>query len=692
MLRLFLAPLCLCVSLHLCIATHATASTPTFSRDVAPILFRNCAGCHHPGTNAAFSLLTYEEVRPLAKRIASATKSRYMPPWKPDPGYGDAFQDVRRLNEEEIATIERWVSSGAMKGDPADLPATPRWSDGWRLGTPDVVIRMGEPYDLRADGPDVFRNFVLPIPVSGIRYVKALEFIPGTRAVHHANLRIDETPTSRQRDDEDPAPGYDGLIASTARYPDGYFLGWTPGQLPPMSPELAWPLSPASDMVVQLHLRPIGQVERVQVAIGLYFASGPPRLTPAMLRLGKQYIDIPPGAKEYVVTDSYVLPVDVNVHAVQPHAHYRAKRIEGFATLPDGTTKWLLRISDWDFDWQDTYRYAKPFPLPKGTTLAMRYTYDNSAANRRNPQLPPRRVRWGQNSTDEMGDLWIQVVVHSGTDLDLLVRDFRQKVFREDILGYESVLGVTPDDVSLHDDVALLYLAVGRVADAITHFSKSVSLAPNSAATHFNLGTVLAATSRIDEAIAKYRQALQLRPDYAFAHNNLGSVLFARGQIEEAAVHLRRALDITPNYPEAHYNMARMLLTQGRASEARDHYRTALDLRPDWPPVLGDAAWLLATHPDSRLRDPSLAISFAERAAALTNSRNPVFLDVLAAAYAAAGSFEKAVASAQAARNLIPTGDSAATSAISERLRLYEQRRVYVDVRGAGPVRPLNEK
>src|SRR5712692_9286351 len=437
------------------------ADAPTFSRDIAPIVFRHCVTCHHPGTNGAFSLLTYEDVRPRATLIAAVTKRRYMPPWKPEQGYSDELLGKRGLTDDEIATIQHWVAAGALEGDPARLPKPPDWNDGWKLGTPDLVIRMPDAYDVPLDGPDLFRIFVFPIPTDVVRYVRAMEFRPGTRAVHHANMRLVETPTSRQLDEKDPEPGYDGLLAPTAHFPDGYFFGWTPGQLPPASEDLAWRLNPGTDLVLQLHLRPTGRRERVQATIGLYFAPGPPRLTPAMLRLGKQNIDIAPGQRDYEITDSYVLPVDVDVHGVQPHAHYRAKEIKGFATLPDGTTKGLIAIRDWDFDWQDTYRFVTPVALPKGTTLTMRYTYDNSATNRRNPQLPPERVHWGQNSSDEMGDLWIQVVPRSRADLDVLVREFRQKVFREDILGYETVLRRTPDDVALHDDVALLYLAVG---------------------------------------------------------------------------------------------------------------------------------------------------------------------------------------------------------------------------------------
>jgi tetratricopeptide (TPR) repeat protein len=698
----------------------AAPAAPTFSRDIAPILFRSCVTCHHPGTSSPFSLLTYADVRPRARQIAAVTRRRYMPPWKPEPESGDQFVGARRLSESEITTIERWVDDGAVNGDPADLPAPPHWTDGWRLGVPDAVVRMPEPFELRADGPDVFRIFVLPIPTRDVRYVKAIEVVPGTRAVHHANLRIDETATSRGLDAADPAPGYDGLIASTARYPEGYFLGWTPGQLPPMSPELAWRLNPGSDLVVQLHVRPSGRPERVQIAIGLYFADGPPPVMPAMLRLGKQDLDIPPGDNRYVVTDSYVLPVDVDVYAVQPHAHYRARTIEGFAALPAGATKRLIRISDWDFDWQDTYRYVKPIALPKGTTLTMRYEYDNSNANRRNPQLPPQRVRWGQRSTDEMGDLWIQVAPRSAADHALLTHEFRQKVFREDILGYETVLRTAPGDAALHDDVALLYMAVGRYSDAVTHFSQSVHLKPEPAA-HFNLGTALAAVGHVDEAMAEYREALRLQPDYAFAENNLGALLLRQGRLDEAAACFRRAIEVKPNYGEAHNNLAKVLAFTGRPADAVahlrralelapdyaeahynlahvvagdrpadavSHYRRALALRGDWVPPLIELAWLLATSADAATRDPAGAIPLAERAVALTARRDPVALDVLAAAYAASGQFDRAILSGRAALALVNDDDTAA--AVTKRLALYAERRPYLDVdaRGPLPLRP----
>ena len=199
-----------------------------------------------------------------------------------------------------------------------------------------------------------------------------MEFRPGNaRVVHHANLGVDRTRSSRQLDARDPDPGYDGSMERDARYPEGQLLGWTPGQAPHPAPDgTQWRLEPGSDLVVQLHLQPTGKPEAVQVTRRASTSpTTPPTRTPVGLRLGSETIDIPPGAREHVVSDSYVLPVDVEVLAVQPHAHNLARRMEADAALPDGTTRWLIAIDDWDFRWQDVYRYATPFVLPKGTTI-----------------------------------------------------------------------------------------------------------------------------------------------------------------------------------------------------------------------------------------------------------------------------------------------------------------------------------
>ena len=540
--------------------SSAAATSVTFARDVAPLLADRCGLCHHPGGSAPFSLIGYSDARRRATQIADVASRRLMPPWKADPSDGP-FVGQHPLADAEIRLLREWAEAGAPEGDPRDLPAPRAWPDGWQLGTPDVVITLPRPFTLQADGTDIFRIFVIPIPTDRLRFVRGLEFRPGNpKVVHHANIRVDPTPASRRLDEADPAPGYDGVIARTAEYPDGHFLGWTPGQVAPLLPKaLAWRLEPHTDLVVELHMQPSGKPETVSPSVGLYFSDEPPTRTPAMLRLGRQNIDIPVGDAHYVVADSFVLPVDVDVEAVQPHAHYRARDVRGLATLPDGSTKRLIDIADWDFRWQHVYRFVAPMRLPKGTTLSMRYTYDNSTANARNPEHPPKRARWGQRSSDEMGDLWIQVLTRDERDLDTLSREFRPKVAAEDVIGYEVEVEKHPEDAALHDSVALLYLELARHEQAIAHFRRSAALKPQSPQAHYNLGTALTVARRLDEAAAAFREALRLDPAYANAHNNLGNVLLAQGRTEEAIREFREVVRLQPDSEAARKNLAAAL-------------------------------------------------------------------------------------------------------------------------------------
>jgi cytochrome c-type biogenesis protein CcmH/NrfG len=452
-------------------------------------------------------------------------------------------------------------------------------------------------YRVPASGPEFSRVFVVPVPVSTVRYVRGLEFRPGNaRVLHHANIRVDRTRASRQLDEEDPAPGYAGLIVRAASYPDGHFLGWTPGQMAPLLPPgLMWRLHPGSDLVIEVHMVPTGKPELVAPSIGFYFGSdGSPRPA-ATLRLGRQTIDIPPGEKHYAISDSFVLPVDVEVQAVQPHAHYRARQVTGIARLSDGTTRWLLYIKDWDFRWQHVYRYVTPLTLPRGTTLSLHYTYDNSEENPRNPQRPPTRVRWGQQSTSEMGDLWVQVVTRNERDLRLLQDSFEPKAIAEDIIGYETMIEENPSKVSLHDDVAVLYLQQGRPQEASSHFEASVKLRPQSPSAHYNLATALAAAGRLGEAVGEFRAALELRPDYAMAWNNLGNVQVRLGDFAAARHNFREAVRVDPANAEAHYNLAGMALADGDLPDAVAAFTRAARLNPDWPLPFTSLAWLLST-------------------------------------------------------------------------------------------------
>jgi len=512
------------------------AEPVTFNKDVAPIVFEQCTICHRPGGAGPFALLTYEDVKARARQIVAVTERRYMPPWKPEPGYGE-FAATRRLSDEQVAVIRQWVEEGMLRGDPGALSPLPAWSGTWRYGEPDLVVSMPQPYTLRPDGPDMFRTFVLPVPTSVGRYVKAWEFRPGnSRVVHHATIQIDATDASRRLDEQDPDPGYEGLVPHSARPPDGYFLDWAPGHTPYLAGEgMAWPLAQASDLVMMVHLRPSGRVEQVQVSIGLYFSDTPPTRIPAMVRLTRQSLDIPPGEQAYRVGDSYTLPVDVDAYAVQPHAHYLAREAKVRARLPDGTTRWLLLIKDWDFDWQDVYRFATPVFLPAGSTVAAEWTYDNSAENPRNPHNPPKRVTYGQQTSNEMSELWLQVLPRKSADRPALTEGVRAKVLPEEIVGFELMLKADPENVGLHDDVALLYAEAGKLDQTAAHFRESLRLRPESAAAHYNVGAALMELRRLDEAGGYFRKALELNPDYTRAHQDLAAVLESTGRLEDAA-------------------------------------------------------------------------------------------------------------------------------------------------------------
>jgi tetratricopeptide (TPR) repeat protein len=320
---------------------------------------------------------------------------------------------------------------------------------------------------------------------------------------------------------------------------------------------MAWRLAPGTDLVLQMHLRRTGKPEEIRPRVAFYFTADAPTRTPLALRLGKQNIDIKPG-EHYLVADAYQLPVDVQVLAIHPHAHYRAREIRATADLPDGTRRWLLRIDDWDFNWQDVYRFAEPIALPKGTTIRMLYSYDNSEANPRNPDRPPRRVIFGQNSTDEMGDLWLQVVTATDADRVALFNDVRPKTLAEDADGYAMLVAANPDNAGYHNDLAFVSALLGRFDAAIEHYGAAARLKPDWAAAHYNVATLLATRGRLEEAVEYFRKAAALRPDHAETHNNLGAVLQALGHSDEALEHFRRAVELDPANVQAKANLEKL--------------------------------------------------------------------------------------------------------------------------------------
>jgi tetratricopeptide (TPR) repeat protein len=441
---------------------------------------------------------------------------------------------------------------------------------------------------------------------------------------------------------------------------------------------MTWRLEAGSDLVVQLHLQPTGKPEPVQVSAGFYFTNEEPTRAPVGLRLGQQTIDISPGQSGYVVTDDYVLPVNAEVHAVQPHAHNLGRHIEGTATLPDGSTRSLVSIADWDFRWQNVYRYATPFVLPKGTKLSMRFSYDNSDANPRNPHRPAARVVWGQNTADEMGDLWVQLVATRSQDHAVLNGDVARKIRRQDLDAYTKLQKEEPLNPIRHAAVAMVLLQDGRAQEAIAPFRESIRLGPSVASTHYNLGVALASVGQLPPALEAFREAVRLDQSYPEAHNNLGALLQSDGRVDEAMAHYRQALAARPDNVEARTNLARALKLQGQVAEAASHYVLALESREDWPAALFGLAWIRATASDDALRRPEEAVTLATRAAALTNERDPYVLDALAAAYAATGAFGKAASVARAARQIAQVaGLTPLAAAIDTRVALYQRHEAY---------------
>ena len=513
---------------------RAMHDTLTFTKDVAPILYRHCASCHHPGGWAPFSLLTYEDVAGRARLIAAVTEQRTMPPWLPEPGYAQLVGE-RRLSDAEIAVVRRWVESGSVEGLATDLPAAPEWETGWLLGEPDLIVKLPA-YTVPARGRDRYRNLVVPIPLSETRYVSSVELRPGHQGVvHHARMMVDTTSSSRLFDEQDPAPGFDGMdIVSNADNPPGHFVGWTPGRVPFRgTDEVAWPLHPGTDLVLQLHLRPTGQPEVVRAEVGFRFAELPPSNATALVMLGSYDLDIPPDASDYLVTDTYELPVDVEALGVYPHAHFLGRKIWGFATLPNGTTEWLIRIDDWNFNWQDEYRYTKPIPLPKGTTLTMRWVYDNSADNPRNPNHPPQRVVYGSLSSDEMSDLVIQVLPRNRSDLEILRRDLEWKYEIREVTYVARQEYVTGRELAEQ----------GRYTEAIGHFRAALRLKADDAKVYIGLAKALTSLGEFDaaSAIAEHAASLTNYED-ATVLDGLAGVYAASGRTEEAIRHAEQAL------------------------------------------------------------------------------------------------------------------------------------------------------
>jgi mono/diheme cytochrome c family protein len=526
-------------------AKAADAGSITFNRDLAPVIFQHCAPCHRPGGAGPFSLLHYADARKHTKEIGEVTASRLMPPWLPAPG-DMAFVDSRRMSEAEIDLFQRWIAGGALEGATSDLPPVPTFPSDWQLGQPDLIVRMTEPFELGPEGPDVYRNFVVPLPLTSNRFVQAFEFRPGNQSIHHVRILFDHTGQCRRLDEQDADPGFGGMNVP-ARFPPGQLLAWAPGNQPRRNPpELTWLLEADSDLVLQMHMQRTGKREAVQPEIGFYFAESPPDRIPFVMGLIAQLIDIPAGDTNYTVTRNFKLPADVELLSVMPHAHYLAREVRFTATFPDGESRSLLRIPRWDFKWQELYRYKEPIRLPRDTRLELSITYDNSSANIHNPNRPPRRVVFGPQSTDEMGEIWFQVMPGNANDLTILKREKQLTDSRETVAFYENFLRTHPDDAPSHVALGKILGPLGQTTAAAQHFRTALSLKPDQPEAHYYLGLIFSDDHQFPSARAEFEGELRVNPDHYKSLVGLGMICIEEQDLDQAEAHVRTALRINP--------------------------------------------------------------------------------------------------------------------------------------------------
>jgi tetratricopeptide (TPR) repeat protein len=559
------------------LASTATEQV-TFNRDIAPIVFRACSTCHHPGEAAPFSLLTYSDAKRHARQIADVTRARIMPPWLPEP-QELKFADEMRLSQGEIDFIQEWVRQGEVEGNPADLPPPPKFVEGWRLGEPDMILKAEKPLLLSPQGTDTYWNFIFRVPITETRWVKAIEIRPGDKQyVHHANLLVDREESARRREAQ-PGAGFGGMeirIESQVFDPESHLLFWKPGTVPYAEPEgMALRLDKGTDLILNTHLQPSGKTEVIQPSIGIYFTPHPATKFPMLLQLENDIkLDIPAGKQDFLVTDDFKLPLDVQLLAIYPHAHYLGKDIQAYATFPDGTRQTLIHIPQWNLNWQAVYRYAEPVTLPKNTVVSLRYVYDNSDGNPLNPNHPPLRVRGGNRSSDEMCHLWLQVLP---VNFDPVQGDPRMLL--QEALARHNVEN-NPADFEAHYNLAAMLQAKGNVNAAIEEYFAALRLHPNDAAANNGLAAALLSQGSPEKAEPHLVRALKARPDYFDAHYNLGNALASQHDFAGAAEQFRLALQSQPNDANCEANLGSALAEMGRLAEAKAHFERALQIDP----------------------------------------------------------------------------------------------------------------
>lgn len=385
------------------VASGATGSV-TFSKDVAPILQKNCQGCHRPGEAAPMSLRTYQEARPWARAMKQAVLAKKMPPWFADAQYGH-FRNDRSLPQKDIDTLVSWVDAGAPEGDPKDLPQPLAFVDGWNIGQPDMVLEMPEPFQVPASGTIEYQYVVLPYKFTEDRWVQMAEVRPGNRAMVHHVIAYIRDGSSKWMRDKKPGELFVPEADANGNRPslNGDLLsGFAPG-LPPsiLEPGQGRLIKAGSDIVLQLHYTANGHAGEDRTKVGVIFCKQAPHERVMTLAASNSKFTIPPGDPNYQVDASFELGHDAKLSALLPHMHLRGKDFQYRLVYPTGETETILRVPHYDFGWQLWYQPVSDIVLPKGTQIAATAHFDNSVNNPHNPDST-KAVTWGDQSWEEM--------------------------------------------------------------------------------------------------------------------------------------------------------------------------------------------------------------------------------------------------------------------------------------------------
>jgi mono/diheme cytochrome c family protein len=366
------------------------AATVSFTKDVAPILYKNCAYCHRPGEIAPMSLMTYRDARPWAKSIREKVLDGTMPPWHADPHYG-SFKNDRRLSKQDIDTIVAWVDGGVKEGNSKDLPPAPRFAEGWQIGKPDVVLSMTREYEVPAEGVVNYQYFLVPTGFTEDRWIQAAEVRPGNRAVvHHVIVFVAGPEAARQRGGLFRQGGIEGLV------------GTAPGEAPMVLPGGVGRLIKAgSTLVLQMHYTPNGTAQKDRTSVGIVFSRNPIEKASTGGAAMNRWFAIPAGDDNYAVRSIYNFKEDSHIINLMPHMHLRGKDFEYRLIYPDGTSKIILAVPHYSFNWQTRYEFKEPVAAPKGSRLECVAHFDNSTKNKWNPD-PTKTVRWGPQTWEEM--------------------------------------------------------------------------------------------------------------------------------------------------------------------------------------------------------------------------------------------------------------------------------------------------